>query len=287
MYLEHKYGADRFKTWRENEISDIVALPGGSVYCTDTSNVSSIFSGRLSYAKGGQVLHMLRLQVGNDAFFQGIRSYLNDPQLANGFARTADFQTHIEDAADSSLTEYFNDWIYGEGYPSYNIKWQASGENVYVKISQTPSHNSVSFFEMKIPIRFVAQNRDTIVWFHNTENEQIFSANINFVATYVSFDPNKDIVSKNNMVIQEDFVSIAQVVQNQCSIYPNPSVDGKVTIESDFEIIAVQAYTMIGEEVLSIDSNNFRNELMFSKGVYLLKITLFDNSVVMRKIVVQ
>ena len=55
---EHLDGESAFKSWREGKNSNITSSNGGSVFCTDTTNVWRIFNGRLSYDKGSMVLHM-------------------------------------------------------------------------------------------------------------------------------------------------------------------------------------------------------------------------------------
>ena len=73
--------------------NSITSQPGGTVYLSDadTTSVSRIFSGRLSYNKGGMVLHMLRKKLGDDVFFQSLRNYLVDPDHAYGYAKTENF----------------------------------------------------------------------------------------------------------------------------------------------------------------------------------------------------
>ncbi len=278
LYLEYTYGAPQFKTWRTNEIADVTTLPGGSVYCVDTTNVSTIFSGRLSYAKGGQVLHMLRRQIGDEAFFQGLKNYLNDPTLANGFAKTQDFKAHMEAAADTSLVEYFNDWIYGQGYPKYQITWQAGEETAWVQVNQTQSNSSVSFFEMKIPIKFSNTTQDTVVWFHNTQNAQLLSANIGFKATQVTFDPNFEITTRYNTVSQGQLVAINEDTLNPVSVYPNPSVNGTIYVDSEKEIKRIEVFNTSGAKTLTISSPGLKSELKLTSGIYIVKIELIDGS---------
>ncbi|WP_297097056.1 M1 family metallopeptidase [uncultured Draconibacterium sp.] len=107
---------DWWPVWKQVYSDQVKQEPDGSVYVTDTTSVARIFSSRLSYAKGGYLLHMLRWVIGDDAFFQGLKNYFTDPKVANGFAYSEDVIKHFEQAADTSLTEFFNDWLYGEGF---------------------------------------------------------------------------------------------------------------------------------------------------------------------------
>ncbi|HKJ78766.1 MAG TPA: M1 family metallopeptidase, partial [Prolixibacteraceae bacterium] len=109
--------------WKKLNMERITSAPGGSVYVPDTTNVSRIFSSRLSYSKGAYLLHMLRWVLGDESFFEGLRNYYNDPEIANGFARHEQFVHHMETAGDTSLISFFNDWYYGEGFPVYSLKY--------------------------------------------------------------------------------------------------------------------------------------------------------------------
>ncbi len=100
---------------------------------------------------------MLRWEVGDTAFFRGIRSYLNDENLANSFASTENLQEHMETESGKNLDYFFQDWVYGQGYPQYTFSWGQESNNIgYIRVNQQQSHSSVDFFELNIPIRFVA-----------------------------------------------------------------------------------------------------------------------------------
>lgn len=142
-------GATNFVTWKNNKINNITSSLSGATYLTDLEalNVNRIFSSRLTYNKGSMISHMLRWKLGDVKFFQALKSYLADPALAYGYAVTANLKSHLE-AADNgnSLTEFFNDWLYNQGYPTYTITAQNWGAGqAKIIVNQTQSHASVSF----------------------------------------------------------------------------------------------------------------------------------------------
>jgi aminopeptidase N len=71
--------------------------------------------------------------------------------LAYGYAITQDLQYHLEAVHGINLTEFFNDWVYNQGYPSYNINGKQRCKSSLITVNQTQSNASVSFFEMPIP----------------------------------------------------------------------------------------------------------------------------------------
>jgi aminopeptidase N len=109
MVIENLDGEADFRSWKQDQISSVTYYPDGSVYipAQDTTSVNRIFSSRLSYNKGSMVLHMLRKKLGDAVFFQGLREYLDDPNLAYGYAKTPDLMQHLESASGEDLTEFF------------------------------------------------------------------------------------------------------------------------------------------------------------------------------------
>ncbi len=224
-YNLHDDGID-FDSWKLNKINHIISYPDGSVFCDDTTNVARIFSSRLSYSKGAMVLHMIRKKIGDNNFYTALQNYLNDPEIANGYAGTNDLRQHFEQTYQADLDEFFNDWIYGEGFPVYDIYYsQDLQRNVNVTIDQTQSHNSVSFFEMNVPIKFYGISKDTVIIFDNIENGQTYQFSLDFDVTSAVFDPNNDIVSVGSTVLKIDTFND----RNRFYIVPNP-VNEKISI---------------------------------------------------------
>jgi len=179
--------------------SSIGSIPGGSVWVDDTTDVHRIFDGRLTYYKGSYLLHMLRWKLGDSTFFRGVRRYLNDSSIRFSFARQIDLQRNLEQESGQNLSSFFNKWYYGQGIPANTVNWlQDTSGLAYVKIDQTTSHSSVSFFEMPVPVRFRNSVRDTIVVFNQLRNGQTFIADIGFKADSAFYDPYYWILSPHN-----------------------------------------------------------------------------------------
>ena len=75
-----------------------------------------------SYQKGGWVLRMLRQEVGDSAFFRGVRSYYR--RWKDSTALSADFQREIERAAGRRLEWFFRQWLWQPGYPRLDVAWR-------------------------------------------------------------------------------------------------------------------------------------------------------------------
>ncbi|MCP4537061.1 MAG: hypothetical protein GY832_07930 [Chloroflexi bacterium] len=65
--------------------------------------------GNDSYVKGAVVAHALRQEVGDEAFFGGLRTYFE--RYGGGTASDAEFQAVMEEAAGVSLDAFFAEWF--------------------------------------------------------------------------------------------------------------------------------------------------------------------------------
>ncbi|HWB62169.1 MAG TPA: M1 family metallopeptidase, partial [Chitinophagales bacterium] len=158
-----------YKLYKSQKITSATLVPDGSVYCYDTSSVNNIFNGSLSYSKGGMVLNMLRWELGDSLFFLSLRNYLADTTLAYRFATTPDLERHFEETSGRDFSGFFSKWVYGKGFPSYQITWSQDFSNhVTLTIHQTQSDPSASFFDLPLPLQFKNDYRDTTITFNNT-----------------------------------------------------------------------------------------------------------------------
>lgn len=258
LTYENGLGPQNWLSWLQNTRTQITNVPDGSVWVNDTTNVGRIFSGRLTYSKGAMLLHMLRWKLGDEAFFQGVRNYLSDPDHAYKYALTQDLKGHLEAAGGQPLTEFFEDWFYGQGYPSYQIQWGQGGSGtVQVTIGQTTSHPSVDFYEMPVPIRFTGAGFDTTLVFNHTFSGQQFSALLPFEVETATFDPKLWILSANNTVNEVLVSSEEAALRNSLHIFPNP-VQDNLNITFDWNRLpdAIVLFDAQGKQLQAISPQN-------------------------------
>jgi len=272
LTIKNLDGESSFKSWRSDKISSATSQSNGAVYipAQDTTNVGRIFSSRLSYNKPSMVLHMLNRQLGEATFYQGVQEYLADPNFAYGYAKTPDFQAKMEAASGEDLTEFFNDWIYGQGYPRYTVEWNwINATEIRIVVNQTQSHNSVSFFEAPVPLRIFGTGGEEVdIILDNTSNGEEFFETVNFDIGIIVFDPDKHIISKNNTVIlgSNEF-SIA----NDISVYPNPSDNEiHVKVPASVDIESVKIYNVLGQLVQVQDFSEIIDISKLSTGMHFI-----------------
>ncbi|MDF2551291.1 MAG: C-terminal target protein [Chryseobacterium sp.] len=264
----------QFLNYLLNEKNVITSAPGGSVYVADTNlgNIGSIFDGRLSYSKGGYVVRMIKWILGETLFYQALKDYHARPNLAYNYVKTSDLNASLLQSTGKDFTGFFNDWIYGQGYPIYDIRWKQTGNTLTFKATQTQSHASVSFFDMPLPIK-VNGTGGQVAYFalNNTSNNQYFTETVAFPVASVEFNYEYQILEKNSTVTLDNNLSTSEIKPVEFAIYPNPAknelfVSG-LKKQTDYTI-----YTADGRLVKKGKTENKIDVSSFSKGVYFMTI---------------
>jgi aminopeptidase N len=90
-----------------------------------------------AYTKGGWVLYMLRHQLGEDAFYRGLKHYLEVNRGKN--VVTADLAKSIEEATHTNVDQFFSQWLYGAGAPKFDLsyKYDDAKHEVALTVKQT------------------------------------------------------------------------------------------------------------------------------------------------------
>lgn len=287
LTYEHMFDGYYWDDWKTNTIAHVVTQTGGSVWVEDTTSVSRIFDARLSYSKGATLLHMLRWIMGDDAFYQSIKNYLNDPELDYGYAVYEDLKKHMEEVHGEDLSWFFDDWYFGEGYPSYAINVEPIAEQqATIIVYQTQSHQSVDFFEMPLPVKLIGNNSDTIFRLQHDFDGEEFIVDAGFEVVEAEFDPEKWLVSKDNTITMN---TPELELHRQIRIAPNPSEGIFQMTYSGHKNIYIELYSAdnakLHTEKLSKESTEIIIDLRNREpGIYFLKVRAEHVSII-RKII--
>jgi aminopeptidase N len=113
---------------------------------------SSEFDGN-AYTKGGWALYMLRHQLGEDAFYAGLKHYLEANRGKN--VVTADLSKAIEEATHTNVDQFFDQWLYGAGAPKFDVSYayDAEKKQVALTVKQTQKvEGHVGLFRVPVEV---------------------------------------------------------------------------------------------------------------------------------------
>jgi aminopeptidase N len=291
MATEEFRGLGSARALMQDVHDDVMAQPGGSIYFTDTSNVNRIFSGRLSYDKGNAVIHSLRFELGDSVFYAGLRNFLT--QFAFGNASIDDFKLSMENTSGKNLTDFFNQWIYGEGYPIIKASYFSDLSNLYLRIEHGVSSNTPTFITpLEIKCNSIL-NGDTMIRIDVTSNNDTYIIPMSKAINGLEIDPNNWILNLDSTItLDPSLISLSAsniALNNEVSIYPNPTNDF-VTIESSFNSrYTITVRNLLGMPLRKLSSNQSTQKVdvsTFANGVYLLEINS-ERGTVVKKLIKQ
>lgn len=199
LWMEHKYGRDAADYHLLQEWSGYYGSAQGGVHplIHFGYNIKEDMFDAHSYNKGGSVLHMLREQVGDDAFFTALNKYLSDNAYTD--VESHELRLVFEDVTGQDLNWFFNQWYFEQGHPLLNITYdydEAAGE-ASVTVEQTQdTENMLPIFELRTAVDiYTADGKHTRQPVHITEREQTFTFPVSERPALMNFDPSRTLLA--------------------------------------------------------------------------------------------
>jgi aminopeptidase N len=215
--------------------------PQGSVYVYDPSSVQRIFARDTTYLKGGWVLHMLRHVVGDEAFFRILAAYRE--KFAFRAVTTEDFRAVAEQVVGADLGWFFDEWVYGQGVPSYRWAWRdvegAGRRFVELYLSQTEASGPVFTMPLDVALASADETTSRTVW--DKARVQHFLLPVERDLESVSLDPERWVLAGD-----EEEVGFVQGPPRLIAVDPSP---GSVHAPSELGVIELTFHepVVVGE----------------------------------------
>ncbi len=132
-----------------------------------------------TYQKGAWVLHMLRDEVGDAAFFAGLRLFYE--RYRNSNVLTNDFIKVMEEISGKELEDFFRQWLWTGGHPQ--LKITARNKKILIQQVQT------DLFDFPIEFRVLTSGGEKHIRVHVTER----STDVKLPGKIISFEPDPDV----------------------------------------------------------------------------------------------
>ncbi len=286
QYLNSQGTAD---SWMSSAHNNIMSSNSGSVYVPENEvyygNEWRIFDGRLTYKKGAAILHSLRYLINDDdLFFGALQNYTVDftDQIATGM----DFKNSVSDYTGINLDSYFEQWYFGEGYPTYSIEYYYADAGMHLTVSHTASAAfATSYFDLPLEVKLnFGASQDTIIKIPITSNLVSFQTEITQPVIQVVADPNNWIINKVGSIS----VGTSEL-QNELGLVvgPNPVKDDLQIVfnEESNQLKEISLLDLSGREIESFStmSNHTFDMSSYPAGTYLVKVN-DGQSVVTKKV---
>lgn len=286
LYPEFQSGtsvpANRIPVCDGYELS-VLSHPNSSGYGpADTSSVFGVFgTASVYYDKNAMMINSLRFHINNDSlFFAGLHNY--QTQFGGKTALGSDLRDVMQATSGVPLTDFFDQWYYGFGFPTFNVNWNQEHNQVGLKVTESTSSTSTPLFKTPLEITFKRTQGDTTVRIFVSSNLSNFTIPCGGTVTGLAIDTNQWIPNGAGAILQDTSIhivsSITEIERNDVdySVYPNPAnqiVNIYSTQNTGTEIEA-ELYNTVGQLVQQhkVEPNG---QLLLPKvesGIYMLRL---------------
>lgn len=165
IFLENLYGREsylnditgnhnnvlRFAQYKDGDFRPVYGIPHQYTY------------GEHVYHKGKDIIHTLRSYMGDSAFFNACKSYLNQYKFKD--ASTADLIAVFKNfAGGADLTSFFDDWVYNKGFCDFRILNFSADKNNQATVRIIQELRSAPHYYTNVPL--------TLTFFDSLWNKQ-------------------------------------------------------------------------------------------------------------------
>jgi len=162
LWYEYKYGRDAADEHHLGAMQGYLGNPMEQskhlvrFYYNDKEDMFDL----VSYQKGGRILHMLRNEVGDSAFFMGLQLYLKQNRFKS--AEAHHLRLALEEVSGRDLNPFFNQWYFNSGHPEVNISYGKKEGKDFVAFEQKQKDRN-----FVLPIKIAAYSSTENPVFHN------------------------------------------------------------------------------------------------------------------------
>ncbi len=206
LWEEYKYGLDAADAHSFNSRMGYFAEAAQTkkdMIRFDVENREDMFDAH-SYNKGGQILHMLRKYVGDDAFFSSLKLYLEKNKFKT--VEIHELRLAFEEVTGEDLNWFFNQWFLAKGHPDLDVKYTYidSIKTLRLTTKQTQDLAATPLYKLPLFVDFYfgegltkkIQREKIII----TSVNQEFNFRLESAPAFVNFDAEKQLLA----VINED-----------------------------------------------------------------------------------
>lgn len=253
--------------------AQVMQSGSGSIWFEDTANVGRIFDSRLTYAKGGSFIHILRFEINNDSlFFDILRTY--QQQFAFSTAGTLDFKALLELKTGRDFTQVFDQWFYGEGFPAFQVGWNVVDDTLYIRSNQSGTSSSTPLFITPVEYKLVTTGLDTVIRVMHGKNLEWYKVPFKREIVNVQVDPNNWIINTSSVSKDVSITGVGKInAVLKVKVYPNPATS-TLTIEEASFASEINVYDLTGKRILTQPFTGSAVDVQsLDPGMYLIELT--------------
>ncbi|MCM0060427.1 MAG: M1 family peptidase [Algoriphagus sp.] len=190
-----------------------------------------------SYNKGGLVLHMLRRELGDAAFFKGLNLYLTQHALQSVEAH--DLRLAMERVSGRDLNWFFNQWFFANGHPELEVAVDYSQpENLLVKFSQVQAMYDTPIFQLPVTLSWYEGDTRKTKIVRVTEKEQEVALENGTPIALLYVNEGQELLMKGGQVLS-NAQYLQQFKESQLGVARYEALDSLAAREAREELVEV------------------------------------------------
>lgn len=197
LWVEYKYGKEAAEAYRFKEAEgyfDEASREGDfkreALIRYDYFSKEDMFDAH-SYNKGGLILHALRQEIGDSAFFLCLKHYLT--QNAYKSTEVHHLRLAFEEITGRDLTIFFNQWFLSKGHPEIRVSMQSLPESgtTMVILKQTQPAELVPVYRLDVPLTLYGDFEKVTINWQTRHRVDTFFVQTNWEPRLIVADPER------------------------------------------------------------------------------------------------
>ena len=200
LWNEDEHGSDEFRYQRylsNKEYFDVQLKTEPLDTITLIDFIPVELRTRKAYERGSAILNILRFILGDEGFEKAIKYYVD--KFKNQNVVTEDLKIAFEESSGKNLEKFFQQWIYGAGYPEFKVDytWNEPNKNLTLNVKQTQElFPAVGIFEIPVLVEIIAGKESIRETINITAKDNSFTFNVNHKPDLVRFNKYEWILCK-------------------------------------------------------------------------------------------
>lgn len=199
LFIQRHEGEAAFQRYMESEAEQYLRFEKRTrtpIHDTETEDLFKLLNAN-NYQKGAWVLHMLRVELGDEDFFRAIRVYYNAHR--NATATTEDLRAAFEKTSGRDLRRFFASWIYGAGHPNYELTWRWNNKSRKVRLVLSQLQKEEAF-PNSVPIEIQTGKTTRRVTLKPRSKSATEELRLDQAPTTIEIDPHDTILKEARVI---------------------------------------------------------------------------------------
>ncbi len=195
-YNWYRFGYENFQNTMQSRANSYFSADASSRRPLYDPPLIEMFNWGYTYCKASWVVHMLRY-LDEDNFFPAVHAYRDSFEY--GTADTEDINNVFSDVYGTDLTWFFDEWVYDQGYPEYEVYWVCNpAETDYLAILEIHQvqTDAPQVFHMPVNVLLHMTRNDTVVTIQIDGSPEHVEYSVSDSVTSIEFDPDNWILKK-------------------------------------------------------------------------------------------